>query len=194
VQSISVLAIAGSLRARSYNKYLVHAAAELAPQAMSIDLFDLAPIPLYNADIDPDGAPPAVADFRRRIRAADALLIATPEYNYSVSGVLKNALDWASRAISRGEPPALQGKPAAIMGAGGRFGTVRAQAHLRYILLHNDVKLVNKPEVFVPRAWEMFDGDGRLTDEATRAQVAELMHALYAWTVRLSRDETPAGA
>lgn len=179
---ITVLAFAGSLRANSYNRGLIRAAAELAPPSMTIEVFDLAPIPLYNADVEANGAPPAVQEFKHKIKAADALLIATPEYNYSIPGVLKNAIDWASRAISRDEPPALNGKPAAILGAGGRFGTVRAQAQLRYILSHNDIKLVGKPEVMIVRAWEHFDQDGTLTDPETRKQVSDLLIALESWT------------
>ncbi|HXF62772.1 MAG TPA: NAD(P)H-dependent oxidoreductase [Caldilineaceae bacterium] len=184
-ETIHVLAFAGSLRSRSHNRGLIRTAAELAPPYVEIETFDLTPIPLYNADLTP--TPEAVVEFRQKIKAADALLIATPEYNYSVSGVLKNAIDWASRAISRDEPAALQGKPAAILGAGGRFGTVRAQAHLRYILLHNDVKVVNKPEVMVVRSWEHFDQEGNLTDETTRQQVAELVEALYQWVIQLRK-------
>lgn len=180
--TLNVLAFAGSLRAHSYNRGLIQAALELAPPSLAIEVFDLLPIPLYNADVDGAGAPPAVQAFRHKIKAADALLIATPEYNYSVPGVLKNAIDWASRAISRDEPAALNGKPAAIMGAGGRFGTVRAQTHLRYILVHNDVKLLNKPELMVIRAWEHFDQDGALTDLETRQQVSDLLVALEKWT------------
>lgn len=180
--TLNVLAFAGSLRANSYNRGLVQAALELAPPSLSIEIFDLMPIPLYNADVEAAGTPPAVQEFKRKIKAADALLIATPEYNYSVPGVLKNAIDWASRASSRDEPPALIGKPAAIMGAGGRFGTVRAQAHLRYILVHSDVKLLNKPELMIVRAWEHFDQDGALTDLETRRQVSDLLVALEKWT------------
>lgn len=180
--TLNVLAFAGSLRAHSYNRGLIQAAVELAPPSMSIEVIDLLPIPLYNADVEAAATPPAVQEFKRKIKAADALLIATPEYNYSIPGVLKNTIDWASRGIGRDEPSALIGKPAAIMGAGGRFGTVRAQAHLRYILLHTDVKLLNKPELMIIRAWEHFDQDGRLTDVDTRRQVGDLLVALEKWT------------
>ncbi len=186
---LQVFAFAGSLRANSYNKGLIQAAVELAPPSMSIEVFDLAPIPLFNADLEAAGTPPVVQEFKRKIKEADALLIATPEYNYSLPGVLKNAIDWASRALSRDEPPALTGKPAAILGAGGRFGTVRAQAHLRYILLHNDVKLLNKPEVMIVRAWEHFDQDGTLTSMEARQQVSDLLVALEKW-VRLLCGES----
>jgi chromate reductase len=179
---VSILAFAGSLRRKSLNRGLIRAAIEMAPANVTTTAIELNDLPFYDADHDGPASPPAVTAFRRAIVAADALLIATPEYNYSISGVLKNAIDWASRKPNQDEAPALQGKPAAIMGAGGRFGTVRAQAHLRYILLHNDVKLVNKPEIMIARAWEHFDADGNLTDDATRGQVAELVTALAAWT------------
>jgi chromate reductase, NAD(P)H dehydrogenase (quinone) len=184
---IHILAFAGSLRAKSYNRALIQAAAELAPAHISVELYDLRPLPFYDADVEAGGVPAAVRHFQTRLQAADALLIATPEYNYSVTAVLKNAIDWASRAISREEPAAIQGKPAAILGAGGRFGTVRAQSHLRYILGHNDVKLLNKPEIMVARAWESFDSEGRLTDEALRSQLADMLAALYTWTLQLRK-------
>ncbi|MCC9076474.1 NAD(P)H-dependent oxidoreductase [Litorilinea aerophila] len=183
MEPIQVLAFAGSLRQHSYNRALLRAAVELAPAQMQIHIFDLSPLPLYNADVEAAGTPPAVRTFQRQIAAADALLIATPEYNYSVSGVLKNALDWASRRLSAEELPALNGKPAAILGAGGRFGTVRAQAHLRYILLHNDVKVLNKPELMIPRASQFFDEEGRLVDEELRERLRDLLDALYEWTL-----------
>jgi chromate reductase len=126
---ISVLGFAGSLRARSYNRAALRAAVELAPAGMSIESFDLAPIPLYNEDVKQQGFPPAVQDFRDKIRAADALLIVTPEYNHSIPGVLKNALDWASRPAGKS---ALSGTPVAVIGAStGMFGGVWAQAETR---------------------------------------------------------------
>ena len=179
---MKVLAISGSLRKDSFNTGLVRAARELAPDGMTIDITDLAPLPLYNDDVRAAGYPPAVAAFREAIRAADALLISTPEYNYSISGVLKNAIDWASRPP---EPP-LAGKPLAIMGAsGGLSGTMRAQYHLRQICVFVDVLPLNKPEVMVRSAADKFDPSGRLTDEDTRAHVRRLLEALAAWTKRL---------
>src|ERR1043166_6742410 len=126
---LRVLAFAGSLRWKSYNRGLIRAAVHAAPEGTAIGRVGLAPIPLYNADVDEQGLPPAVAHFKEKIRAADALLIATPEYNYSVTGVLKNAIDWASRPSNQSP---LQKKPAALMGAsGGQMGTARAQLALR---------------------------------------------------------------
>lgn len=151
-----------------------------------MEIFDLASLPFYNRDLEEVGVPEPVELFRRAIVAADALLIATPEYNYSIPGVLKNAVDWASR------PPAspLDGKAAAIMGAGGRFGTVRAQLHLRHIALHNSMQVMLDPEIHVDRARSKFDERGRLTDEATRQQVRELLEALIDWA-RLWRGDRP---
>jgi chromate reductase len=179
--SIHVLGFSGSLRAGSYNTALLHTARELAPQGMEIETFDLSGIPLYNADVEKQGMPPAVAAFRERLAAADALLIATPEYNFSVSGVLKNAIDWASRSP---DSP-LTDKPLAMMGAGGRFGTLRAQLHLRDIVMHNNMQPLNNPQVTIARAWEHFDDEGRLTDERSRKAVRDLLAGLYDWTLRL---------
>jgi chromate reductase len=179
---IQVLGFSGSLRKGSYNTALLHAAAELLPDDMLLKTFDLAPIPLYNEDIRAQGYPESVQTFRDQIAAADALLIATPEYNFSVTGVLKNAIDWASTS-----PRApLGGKPAAIVGASnGNFGTVRAQMHLRQILAANNMFLVNKPEVLVARAGEKFDAEGRLMDETARKLIRDLLEALVALTRRL---------
>lgn len=184
VLSIQVMGFSGSLRKRSYNTALLRAAVELLPSGMTIDIFDLSPIPLYNADLEATGFPEIVQTFREHIADAHALLIATPEYNYSISGVLKNALDWASR------PPSspLTEKPVAIMGAGGRFGTVRAQLHLRQIMLHNNMLPMNKPEVMLMRAQEHFDAEGRLINEQSRQAVRDLLEALAAWTERVHRN------
>jgi chromate reductase len=155
----------------------------MLPESMSLEIFDLSPIPLYNGDVEATGIPEPVQNFKARIAAADALLIATPEYNYSIPGVLKNAIDWASR------PPKdspLNGKPVAIMGAsGGPGGTIRAQMHLRHVFVFTNMLPLNKPEVRVMRAAEKFDAEGRLTDEATRKEVRALLEALAAWTRQL---------
>ena len=179
-----VLGIAGSLRKGSYNKLALRAATELKPAGMEIESFDIAPLPLYNDDLREQGYPPAVQDFRERIRAADALLIVTPEYNYSLPGVLKNAIDWASR------PPdqPLDDKPAAIMGASvGRLGTARAQYHLRQVAVFVNMHVLNRPEVMIAGAAKAFDGSGRLTDEGARKLIAELLVSLADWTARLKR-------
>lgn len=185
--SIRILAFAGSLREKSLNKALLRAAAAHAPEGVEVVHYDLLGIPMYNGDVEAQGVPAAVTHFREAIFAADALLIACPEYNYSVTGALKNALDWASRNYGPGDPSPLTAKPAAIMGAGGRFGTVRAQSHLRYILLHNDVKVLNKPEVMVPLARQHFDEALQLTNVETDGLLAHLMESLVAWTRQLAK-------
>jgi chromate reductase len=178
---IEVIAIPGSLRAGSFNRAALNAAAELAPQGMAITVHGLDGIPVYNADDEAAaGYPDAVVGLREAVRSADAILIATPEYNYSISGALKNALDWLSRGGS--ESP-LNGKPAAILGAGGRFGTVRAQLHLREILLHNDVPVVASPQVMIDRGASKFE-DGVLIDERHRDQISRLLAALGRLTER----------
>jgi chromate reductase len=186
-EPITVAAFAGSLRHKSHNRGLLRAAVEVAPPHVQINIVDLAPLPFYNSEHDGPNSPAPVVEFRRQLAEADAILIACPEYNYSVTGVLKNALDWASRQPKPDHPPVIQGKPAAIMGAGGRYGTVRAQMHLRYILLHNDVKVLNKPEIMVVRSSEAVDGEGNITDQTVRNQVEELVNALYKWTIQLRK-------
>ena len=180
--TVRVLGIAGSLRAASFNRGLLRAAADLVPTGMSIETFDLAPLALYSGDIEAGGLPKDVAELRAKIAAADALLIACPEYNYSVSGVLKNAIDWASR--SPNQP--FNGKPIAIMGAsGGPMGTGRAQYHLRQIFVCLNAFTMNKPEVLVASASTKFDAAGNLTDQETREKIRKLLEALSAWTERL---------
>jgi chromate reductase len=178
-----VLGVSGSLRRESHNTRLLRAAVALAPAGVVIEVFEgLGAIPPYNDDVWAAGHPPEVVRWRDAIRAADALLIVTPEYNYSVPGVLKNAIDWASRPP---DPP-LGGKPLGIMGASrGLGGTVRAQYHLRQIAVSVDLLPFNKPEVMVRNAAEKFDASGALIDEATRTIVARHVEALAAWTRRL---------
>jgi chromate reductase len=183
---IHVLGIAGSLRAGSLNTAALRAAAELLPEGMTLEIYDLSAIPMYNADVDANGTPDAVQDIKNRIAAADALLIATPEYNYSIPGVLKNALDWASRPAGRSP---LNSKPLAIMGvAAGRFGTVRAQMNLRQVAYAMNMLLLNRPEVMIAQAADKFDAQGRLIDETSRQQIAELLAALAEWTGRLQGE------
>ena len=177
-----ILALAGSLRKNSVNRGLIRAAPESAPPDMVIDLFDLAGIPLFNQDLERE-PPSAVVAFKAAIASADGVLIATPEYNFSVPGVLKNALDWASR------PPREQpfvGKPVAIMSAGGRFGGVRAQLQLRQIGHGMGMLILSRPEVIVEKAVEKFDPNGNLTDTGVRDQVQGLVQALGAWAQRLA--------
>jgi len=181
---IQVLGIVGSLRKGSYNKLVLRAAMDLKPAGMDIESFDIAPIPPFNDDVREQGYPPAVQEFREKIRAADALLFVTPEYNYSVPGVLKNAIDWASRPPSQ----PFDDKPVAIMGAStGRLGTARAQYHLRQTAVFVNMHVLNRPEVMISGAAKAFDASGRLTDEGARKLIAELLVSLADWTVRLKR-------
>ena len=183
--TVHVLGFSGSLRKASFNTGLLNEAGRLLPDGVTFEMFDLLPIPFYNADVEAEGAPEAVRHFKDLIAAADALLIASPEYNYSVTGILKNAIDWVSRPPK--DSPFL-GKPVAIMGAGGLYGTVRSQLHLRQILLPTGANLLTRPDVHVMRSWEKFDGEGNLTDEETREKVAQLMIALRDWTRRLRNE------
>ncbi|MBN1313436.1 MAG: NAD(P)H-dependent oxidoreductase [Anaerolineae bacterium] len=180
--ALRVLGFSGSLRRGSYNMALLRTAAEIVPEGMTLEIFDLSPIPLYNEDVRGQGYPEAVQMFRDSITSADALLISTPEYNGSISGVLKNALDWASRAPG----PPLKEKPVAIMGAStGSSGAVRAQMHLRQVCAYMNMFPVNKPEVLVAQAQEKFDAEGRLIDETTQGFLGDLLAALAAWSRRL---------
>jgi chromate reductase len=175
---LKILGIAGSLRRGSYNRGLIAAAAELAPEGMRIEPFELAGIPLYNSD---DEAAPAAraAEFRRRVREADGVLMATPEYNYAISGVLKNAIDWASQPYGQN---AWDAKPVAVMGASvSSLGTARAQYQLRQTLTALNCYTLNQPEVLVGEAPEKFDGAGRLTDVKTRDDVARMLAVFGEW-------------
>ena len=183
LEKIHVLGFSGSLRKASFNASLLRIALEQLPDDMALEIFDLAPIPFYNEELNVDGGPEPVKAFKARIAAADALLIATPEYNYSIPGVLKNAIDWASRPAK--DSP-LNEKPIAIMGAGGIMGTSRAQMHLRQVAVYTNMHPLNKPEVQIQRAWEKFDQNGNLTDETVRQSVRSLLVALAAWTRRLN--------
>ena len=180
--SVRILGISGSLRRGAFNTSALRAAQELAPQGMTIDLLGIGDIPLYNDDVRAQGFPPAVEALRQRIKAADGLLFATPEYNYSVPGVLKNVIDWASRPP---EQP-FDGKPIAIMGAsGGVLGTARAQYHLRQCFIFLNGHVMNRPEVMIGQAGSKFDADGKLTDQPTREFLAGMLTAFKAWTLRM---------
>jgi chromate reductase, NAD(P)H dehydrogenase (quinone) len=181
---LSVLGICGSLRAGSYNMAALRTAIELKPPGMTIRVADISAFPLYNEDVRAQGFPPVVETFRRQIREADALIFATPEYNYSMSGVLKNAIDWASR------PPdqPFAGKPVAIIGASaGMTGTARAQYDLRRSCVFLDMHPLNRPEVMIGQAHTKFDAAGGLTDEAGRGFIRDLLVALEQWTRLIGR-------
>jgi chromate reductase, NAD(P)H dehydrogenase (quinone) len=179
---VKVLALSGSLRKGSFNTLALHAAKELAPPGMTIELYDLAPMPMYNDDVRLAGYPPVAQAFRSAIAASDAILFASPEYNYSVSGVLKNAIDWASRVPNM----PFDGKTAAIIGAsGGALGTARSQRDLRWIMSGLNVYVVNLPHVYIGSAAQKFDANGKLTDLPTRDFIKQLLENLRDLTVRL---------
>ena len=185
-QPVRILGIAGSLRRESYNRAALRAASQLLPDDATLEIFELDGIPIYNQD-DEQNPPAQVVELKARIRAAEALLIATPEYNYSIPGVLKNAIDWASRPYG---DSAWSGKPAAIMGASvGAFGTARAQYDLRKIFVYLNVYALNQPEVMIGNAAERFDKEGNLTDEKTRDFIRQQLQSLVAWTRRLRQGQ-----
>jgi chromate reductase len=180
--TVRILGIAGSLRKGSWNRAALRAAQALAPEGVSVDVFDLDGIPLFNQDNETP--PPArVAELRAQVRAADAILFVTPEYNYSIPGVLKNAIDWGSRPYGQSS---WQGKPVAVMGATeGPLGTVLAQQHLRQLLPGLGMYQLTAPAVLIYGASQKFDAAGNLTDEHTAKSIQGLLTALAAWTRRL---------
>jgi len=181
---ITILGFAGSLRRNSYNKSLLRAAKESVPKDAVIDIFDLEGIPPFNQDLE-NKMPEKVKEFKARIKAADAILIATPEYNYSIPGVLKNAIDWASRPYGDNS---FYDKPVAVMSASiGMLGGARAQYHLRQTFVFLNMHSINAPEVTVNFADEKIDENGRVTDEETREKIRQLLENLVAWTKRLRR-------
>ena len=179
---ITILGIAGSLRRESYNRGALRAATKLLPEGATLDVFELDGIPGFNQDQEQN--PPAkVVELKKRVRGADAILFVTPEYNYSVPGVLKNAIDWASRPYG---DSAWNGKPAAIMGASiGGIATARAQYHLRQIMVFLNMFPINQPEVMIGNAADRFDAEGNLTDETTKDYIRRLLQNLVEWTMRI---------
>lgn len=178
-KKLKILGFAGSLRKGSYNKALLRAASELLPSNTTMEVFEIEGIPLFNQDAEND-IPTKVIEFKSKIREADALLISTPEYNYSVSGVLKNSIDWASRPY--GDNP-FDGKPVAIMSTSiGMLGGARAQYHLRQMFVFLNMYPLNSPEVVVPFAQDKFDATGKLIDENTRKFLTQLLGRLADWT------------
>lgn len=180
---IRVLGFAGSLRRASFNRSLLRAAQELSPEGLKITAFDLSVVPLYNGDVEAEGDPEGVAAFKQAIRDADAVLMVTPEYNHGVPGVMKNAVDWASR------PPQsapLARKPVGIIGASpGMTGSARGQSQLRQAFEFTNSYCMPQPELLVFRAHEKFDADGRLIDEATADHLRRYLEAFLEWTRRL---------
>lgn len=182
--TVEILGLSGSLRAGSFNSAALRAAAELAPEDVRIEIGSIREIPLYDDDVRAAGIPASVTALQERIMAADAVLIATPEYNYSVPGVLKNAIDWLSRL----KPQPFNEKPVGIIGASmGGIGTARAQYDLRKIFVFLNAHVLGQPEVMIAAAHTRFDADGRLTDEATRKFVGNAVVGLRDWTLRLQR-------
>ncbi|WP_067140995.1 NADPH-dependent FMN reductase [Microtetraspora malaysiensis] len=178
-----ILGISGSLRADSYNTALLRAAQKFTPPGVSVEIYDrLRDIPPYDLDLDtPHGRPVAAQDLRDKVNAADGLLIVTPEFNYSIPGVLKNAIDWASTDWTGAEGAPLLRKPVAVAGASPtNFGSVRAQLALRQVFVWTDSDVVVKPELIVFRAHERFDEAGNLIDETTIRLLQDLLNALAA--------------
>ena len=179
---VRIVGFAGSLRKASYNRALLKAAFSVAPADAELEILELDGIPLFNQDLEND-PPEALKTFKSKIRAADALLIVTPEYNYSIPGVLKNAIDAASRPYG---DSAFDGKPVAIMGASmGMLGTARAQYHLRQCCVFLNMHPLNQPEVMVASVQDKIDSNGIFTDQETLSRVVNLLEALVAWTRKL---------
>jgi len=176
------LGISGSLRQGSLNSAALRAVQALAPSHVTVEIADIADIPIYNDDVRAAGYPASVEAFRARIAAADAIIFATPEYNFSVPGVLKNAIDWASRPPSQ----PFDGKPVAIMGASpGPVGTARAQYDLRKMMVFLNAFPINKPEIMIGMAPTRFNDKLELTDETTRDFLKQMLASLEAWTRKL---------
>lgn len=175
---LKILGIAGSLRKGSFNKAALRSAVSLTPRNVTLETFEINSFPLFNQD-DENSPPEVIQQFKEKIRASDAILFATPEYNYSVPGVLKNAIDWASRPFGDN---AWEGKPVAIMSASiGMLGGARAQQHLRQMFVFLNMYPLNRPEVIIPRAAEKFDSAGNLVDHHTKEKIQELLKALATW-------------
>ena len=183
-KKITILGIAGSLRKDSFNRAALRAAQQLVPENAEISIFDINGIPLFNAD-EENPLPSRVAEFKSKIRAADAILFVTPEYNYSVPGVLKNAIDWGSRPYGDNS---WEHKPVGIMGASpSMLGSARAHYHLRQTFVFLNMHPLNRPEVMIANADDRFDEQGNLTDERTREHIRKLLVSLVEWTRKLQR-------
>ena len=177
--NITFVGISGSLRKASRNTGLLRCCAAHLPQNVSLEIADISALPFYNADIE---KPAVVQRLIDQVSAADGLVLACPEYNYSLAPALKNALDWVSRVPNS---TALNGKPAAIMGAGGGMGTSRAQYHLRQVCVYLNLHVLNKPELFSNAFTPAFADNGDVQDEGLASQATALMQAMTDWTLRL---------
>jgi chromate reductase len=185
--TVRILGIAGSLRRQSYNRAALRAATELLPANATLEIADIDGLPGFNQD-DEQNPPAKVTELKKQIRAADAILFVTPEYNYSIPGVLKNAIDWCSRPYG---DSAWTAKPVAVMGASpGTLGTARAQYHLRQCFIFLNMHAVNQPEVMIANAADRFDANGNLTHEPTREMIRKLLVSLVNWTRRLRAVES----
>lgn len=181
-KKLRILGISGSLRKGSFNSGALRAAVELCPDGAEIEICEIGNLPLFDQDFEAE-LPAAVKEFKEKVAAADAILISTPEYNYSISGVLKNAIDCGSRPYGKS---AWEGKPAAIMGASpGAIGTARAQYDLRKMMVFLNMFPINRPEVMIGNCADKFDESGNLTDEATRKFITQMLENLIAWTKKL---------
>lgn len=184
-KNLKILGIAGSLRKGSFNASALRAAAELAPEGVEIETYDIGGLPLFNQD-DEQNPTAAVKEFKQKIRESDAIIFSTPEYNYSIPGVLKNAIDVASRPYG---DSAWEGKPALIIGASvGNIATARAQYDLRKTMVFLNMFPINRPEVMIGTAQDKFDTNGNLTDEATKEIIRQAVEALADWTRRLANE------
>jgi chromate reductase len=191
-KAFRILALAGSLRQGSYNRGLLRAAEELAPDWVKVQFFDIGTLPFFNEDLEAAGDPEAVRHFKEAIIRANAILIATPEYNGVVPGVLVNAIDWASRPTGRS---VLRNKPVAVMGAVlGRSGSSNAQAALRGVLSRVGAVVVPDPQVLVPHASRLFDEQVNLRDEETREEIRQLVEAVAHWCRRVQPVESGGAA
>ncbi|HXT85758.1 MAG TPA: NAD(P)H-dependent oxidoreductase [Verrucomicrobiae bacterium] len=190
-KELTILGIAGSLRKASYNRGALRAAQQLAPKGVKVEIFDLDGIPPFNQD-EEKNPPSRVTELKERVRAADAILFCTPEYNYSVPGVLKNAIDWASRPYG---DSAWDGKPVAVMGASvSVLGTARAQYHLRQSFIFLNMRPMNGPEVMIGNAAERFDEQGNLKDEKSKELIRQMLQNLAEWTRQLEAGKKERAA
>ena len=179
---LGILAISGSARKGSFNTALLEAAKELLPENAAMEVFDVSVFPMFNQDLERT-PPPSVVEFKRKIREADAILFATPEHNFSVSALLKNAIEWGNRPD---EDNSWDGKPAAIVSASnGPRGGARAQLHLRHIMADLNMFPINQPQLYVARAQDVFDADRRLVDERVKKTLAALLRALTDWAAKV---------
>jgi chromate reductase, NAD(P)H dehydrogenase (quinone) len=186
-KTLTILGIAGSLRKASYNRGVLRAAQQLVPEGAKIELFELDGIPAFNQD-EETNPPTRVTELKERVRAADAILFSTPEYNYSIPGVLKNAIDWASRPYGDN---AWNEKPVAVMGASvGAVGTARAQYHLRQSFVFLNMRPTNGPEVMIGNAAQRFDEQGNFKDEASKELIRKMLVDLVQWTRQLEAGKS----